>query len=127
MENNGDKSNINQSVPKKKVFKYSLYTFVLLLCIVQLCVSNIRNINKNINYRLKVKDLQQKREIELDKNKQLKSDIENFDSVATLESIARNNLKMAKEDEILVIIEEPKDIEVEEQNFIKKIFHSKKK
>ena len=39
---------------------------------------------------------------------QLKSEIENFNSELTLESIGRNKLKMAGEDEVLVIINKPK-------------------
>jgi len=37
-------------------------------------------------------------------NKKLKDEISNFESLHSLEAIARNNLKMAGEDEILVIV-----------------------
>jgi len=44
-------------------------------------------------------------------NEQLKENIKNFSNVAGLEAIARNNLKMASEDEVLVIISTPKEEE----------------
>lgn len=97
----------------KKKFKYSLLTFVLLICILELGISTFSNINKNISFVSKIRGLEDKRNEELDKNKQLKSDIENFNSQSTLESIARNNLKMAGKNEILIIVNEPK---AEEEN-----------
>lgn len=99
----------------KKRVKYPLLTFVLLLCIIELAVSNFQNISKNISFSGKIKGLENKRDEELDKNKQLKSEIANFNSETTLESIARNNLKMAGQNEILVIINKPKE-EIEEEN-----------
>lgn len=93
---------------EKKKIHYSLLTFVLIICILELAVSAVNNINKNINFAAKIRGLQEKRNEELDKNKQLKSEIENFNSETTLESIARNNLKMAGENEILLIINKPK-------------------
>ena len=47
-------------------------------------------------------------------NEQLKDNISNFSNVAGLEAIARNNLKMSSEDEVLVIINESKD-EIKEE------------
>ena len=93
---------------EKKKIHYSLLTFVLIICILELAVSAVNNINKNINFAAKIRGLEEKRNEELDKNKQLKSEIENFNSETTLESIARNNLKMAGENEILLIINKPK-------------------
>ncbi len=93
---------------EKKKIHYSLLTFVLIICILELAVSAVNNINKNINFAAKIRGLEAKRNEELDKNKQLKSEIENFNSETTLESIARNNLKMAGENEILLIINKPK-------------------
>ena len=42
--------------------------------------------------------------------------IKNFSSVATLESIARNNLKMAGPDEILLVINQPQPQEKKAEN-----------
>ena len=94
--------NKHQKRPTK--FKYSILTVVLLICIIELSVSAVQNISKNITFSSKIKGLEAKRNEELDKNKQLKSDIQNYNSYKTLESIARNNLKMAEKDEILVIV-----------------------
>ena len=44
----------------------------------------------------------------------LKDNINNFSNVSGLEAIARNNLKMSSEDEVLVIINTPKE-ETEEK------------
>lgn len=40
-------------------------------------------------------------------NQRLKEELEDFSSMKSLEAIARNNLKMAGEDEVLVIINKP--------------------
>lgn len=94
--------------PKKKLkLHYSMLTVVLLICIIELTVSAVQNINKNIHFTSKIKRLENKRNEELSKNKQLKSEIENFNSDMILESIARNNLKMAGKDEILIIMNKP--------------------
>lgn len=98
-------SDNNLNKPQK--FKYSILTIVLLICIIELSVSAIQNISKDITFSAKIKGLEEKRNEELDKNKQLKSEIENYNSDKTLESIARNNLKMAGKDEILIILNNP--------------------
>ncbi len=110
-----NKENSNKHNGKKKV-RCSLLTFVLVLCIVELAVSNFHNISKNISFTGKIKGLEAKKNEELNKNKQLKSDIENFNSETTLESIARNNLKMAGQNEILVIINKPQEELSDENN-----------
>ncbi len=111
---------------EKKKIKYSLLTFVLLICIIELTVSAINNINKNISFVSKIKGLENKRNEELNKNKQLKSDIENFNSEATLEAMARNNLKMAGKNEVLIIVNEPKEDPAEENEKDKKNKKDKK-
>ena len=107
---------------KDRKMRISLLTFVLLICILELVFGAVQNINKNINFSSKIKGLEQKRDEELNKNKQLKSEIENFNSDMILESIARNNLKMAGEDEVLIIINKPK----EEQNQMVNVNNKKK-
>ena len=114
MPTNKEQQTINQPKRKKKFF--SLLTFVLLICIIELTVSAVQNINKNINFISKIKGLEAKRDEELIRNKQLKSEIENFNSKTNLESIARNNLKMAGENEILIIINKPTEKQLQEVN-----------
>ncbi len=104
MEKNQVQNNQNK---EKKRRRFSWLTFVLVICIIELAVSSFNNINKNISFVSKIKGLENKRNEELDKNKQLKSDIENFNSEATLEAMARNNLKMAEKNEILIIMDDP--------------------
>lgn len=104
MKHNHSKKNKVEIVEKVHKKHYSLLTFVLLICIIELAISLTNNINKNIYLESKRKGLEKKRNEELIKNEQLKSQIKNFDSEAIMESITRNNLKMAEENEILVII-----------------------
>ncbi len=108
-ENYSKKTNKPQTIERVTKKRYSLLTFVLLICIVELGISAFHNINKNIHYSSKIRGLENRRLEETAKNEQLKAQIKNFDSDATLESITRNNLKMAGENEILVIIHKPKD------------------
>ena len=107
---------LQKNQPKRKKKFFTLLTFVLLICIIELIVSSINNINKSIHFHSKIKGLEEKRNEELSKNKQLKSEIENFNSETNLESIARNNLKMAGENEILIIINKPTEKQLKEVN-----------
>ena len=52
----------------------------------------------------KMKALNQQAYLE---NQRLKEELEDFSSMKSLEAIARNNLKMAGKDEVLVIINRP--------------------
>lgn len=112
-EQSKEKTQTNKGKAK---FRYSLLTIVLLICIIELTVSAVQNITKNINFSAKIRGLENKRNEELSKNKQLKSEIENYNSDAILESIARNNLKMAGKDEILIIINKPKEEPTDNNN-----------
>lgn len=103
--------------------KFSLLTYVLIICIIELTFGAIQNINKNINFSAKIKGLENKRNEEMGRNLQLKSEIENFNSDVILESIARNNLKMAGEDEVLIIINKPEETQ---QNELVNAVHKKK-
>ena len=76
------------NIPKRKKKFFTLLTFVLLVCIIELVVSTINNTNKSIHFSSKIKGLEEKRNEELVKNKQLKSELENFNSEVNLESIA---------------------------------------
>ena len=104
------------NIPKRKKKFFTLLTCVLLVCIIELVVSTINNTNKSIHFSSKIKGLEEKRNEELVKNKQLKSELENFNSEVNLESIARNNLKMAGENEILIIINKPTEKQLLEVN-----------
>ena len=108
-----------QKQQKKKIrkvrFYHSFLTIVLLIFIFQISISVLLNLAKNVIYQAKIitaKELKTKAET---RNRNLKNEIENFSSMYKVESIARNNLKMAAKDEVLIIInqnkEEAKEIE----------------
>ena len=90
---------------------YSFLTIILLLCLVQITISAVLNISKIISYKAKIVQITNTRNAAQALNDQLKDNIRNFSNVAGLEAIARNNLKMSSEDEVLVIINNPKEDE----------------
>lgn len=105
---------------KKKALKlrYSFLTLVLLACLCYVGFSAFYNISKTINYQGKIKRMEQAKEQAMFNNIRLKEELDNFNSLKSLEAIARNNLKMAGDDEVLVIInkkEEPKNDKKEKQ------------
>ncbi len=104
--------NKQQNIDEKSgKLKFSLLTYVLIICIIELTYGALQNINKNINFTSKIKGLESKLNEEKMRNEQLKLEIKNFNSDVILESIARNNLKMAGEDEVLIIINKPENKE----------------
>lgn len=85
-------------------FYYSFLTIVLLFCLIQMGCSAIYNISKVISHKAKIATLKKVLNNAEDHNKDLKREIQAYSSAKNLEGIARNNLKMAGEDEILIII-----------------------
>ena len=125
---NSNKRVSNSSPSKKKTstgngFYYSFLTIVLLLCLVQITISAVLNISKIISYQAKILQITKTRDLAMNRNEQLKDSIKNFSNVAGLEAIARNNLKMSSEDEVLVIINTSKE---EEKEAEKTLLHGKK-
>ena len=90
-------------------FYYSFVTIILLLCLVQITISAVLNVSKVISYKAKIVQITNTRNQALALNEMLKDNINNFSNVSGLEAIARNNLKMSSEDEVLVIINTPKE------------------
>ena len=70
----------------------------------QVGFSVILNTSKIVAYRSKIKTMTRVRDEAEQRNKDLKNDIKLFSKASSLEEIARNNLKMAGNKEILVII-----------------------
>ncbi len=99
-------------------FYYSFLTIVLLLCLIQITCGAVLNISKLVAYQTKIAQLQKTKDNAEKRNRQLKEDISSFSTASSLEAIARNNLKMAGNDEVLVIINsKPKeDEELQQQN-----------
>ena len=114
--NKKDKENINKPKTEAKNhssggFYYSFLTIILALCLIQITISAVLNVSKVVSYKSKIVQITKTRDAALMLNEQLKDNIKNFSNVAGLEAIARNNLKMASEDEVLVIISTPKEEE----------------
>ena len=105
-------------------FYYSFLTVILLLCLVQVAISTVLNVSKIVSYKAKIIQITKTKNEAAARNEQLKDSIKNFSNVAGLEEIARNNLKMSGEDEVLVIINTPKQ---EEEMIKKKHFWEKKR
>ena len=100
-----EKSRKKSKRHKQKIrFYYSFLTIVLLFCLVQVGFGVILNISKTIAYKSKINTMEKVRDEAEQLNKDLKSDIKLFSKTSSLEEIARNNLKMAGDKEVLVII-----------------------
>ena len=109
------KDKIKQKNSASKGFYYSFLTIILFLCLIQITVSAVLNVSKVVSYKAKIVQITKTRDAAKALNEQLKDNINNFSNVTGLEAIARNNLKMSSEDEVLVIINDPKEIEKEEK------------
>ena len=101
----------DQKQQKKKArkvrFYHSFLTIVLLLCVFQISYSALLNLAKIVVYQTKIIKAQDLKTQAETRNKHLKNEIKNFSSMYKVESIARNNLKMAAKDEVLIIINQP--------------------
>ena len=108
--NTDKKKRDEKKVPKTSSsngFYYSFLTIILLLCLFQITVSAVLNISKIVSYKAKIVQITKTRNAAKALNEQLQDNIKNFSNVTGLEAIARNNLKMAGKDEVLVIINKP--------------------
>lgn len=114
-----------QKQQKKKIrkskFYHSFSTIVLLLIVFQISYSALLNLAKIVVYQTKISKAQELKHQAETRNAYLKNEIKNFSSLYKVESIARNNLKMAGKDEVLIIINQP----YEETNDLNKISENK--
>jgi len=111
-----DSQKVKSSSSSGSGFYYSFLTVILLLCLAQITISAVLNISKIVSYKAKIVQITKTRDAALSLNDQLKDSIKNFSNVTGLEAIARNNLKMSGEDEVLVIINSKKDEEKNDKN-----------
>lgn len=121
---NKEEHNKNNNKSKQKTskgFYYSFLTVILILCLIQIAISAILNVSKVVSYNAKIVQIRKTRDVAQALNEQLKDNINNFSNVSGLEAIARNNLKMSSEDEVLVIINNPYQEEQEKQEKPKKM------
>lgn len=94
---------------------YSALTLVLLLFILQSGFGMVVNIFRNIDTFAKLKYVNGAYNFAYKRNKNLKHEINSFNSAKSLEAIARNNLKMAGDNEVLLIINASAGIEKEKK------------
>ena len=100
-----EKSKNSRKRHKRKMgVYYSFLTFVLLFCLIQVGAGLILNISKTISYHGKIKKMRKVLDDAEQRNKDLKTDISLFSKTSTLEELARNNLKMTGDNEVLIII-----------------------
>ena len=120
----GKQSGKSSSGGSSSGFYYSFLTVILLLCLIQITISAVLNISKIISYNKKIDDYIKTRDAAQALKMQLNDSIKDFSNAAGMEAIARNNLKMSSEDEVLVIIntpkEEPKEDKPKRFEFFKK-------
>ena len=83
---------------------YSGVTIFLLLALIQVGWSVIMNFSKVVSFNSKISTLNKMKKASTDYNEQLKNEIQAYSQVSQLEGIARNSLKMASEDEVLILI-----------------------
>lgn len=102
-----NEDNIDKKQKNRTGFYYSFLTIVLLFCLIQIGSGVILNISKTIAYRAKIATLTKIKDAAETRNQDLKYNIKYFSSMSNLEGIARNNLKMAGEDEVLILINQP--------------------
>lgn len=129
-EKKGDtKKDIKRNVSSSNNgFYYSFLTVILLLCLVQITISAVLNISKVVSYKAKIIQITKTRDAAKNLNEQLQDNIKNFSNVSGMEAIARNNLKMSGEDEVLVIINtKPEDLEKEEKDPVAKLMKFRKR
>ncbi len=96
---------------KKRKFYLSSVTLILLVLVLLLSYSALLNISKIVIGQSQKATLKELNAEARAKNEHLRNEIENFNQTNRAESIARNNLKMAGENEVLVIINTPKEEE----------------
>ena len=98
-------NNQNQKKYSRKTgFYYSFLTIVLLLCLIDIGIGAIINVSKIVSYKGKCVTLENLLKKTQMHNEDLKAEKKMVTSDNSLEGIARNNLKMAGEDEVLIII-----------------------
>ena len=104
------KKNKQKHHNRKMGFYYSFFTVILMFCLMQIGYGAILNVSKIISYKGKMITLENLLRQAQARNQDLKNEKKVVTSDNSLEGIARNNLKMAGEDEVLIIInKKPED------------------
>lgn len=110
-----DKEPENDIKPRERIY-YSGLTLFLLFALIQVGWSAIMNFSKAVSFNNKISTLEKMKEMSVARNEQLKNEIKAYSQISKLEGIARNSLKMASEDEVLILInEQPQESTVEKK------------
>ena len=125
MKRTGKKENRTNS--RKIGFYYSFLTVVLVFCLLQIGYGAILNVSKIISYQGKTIVLQNLLKKAQMRNQDLKSEKKMITVDNSLEGIARNNLKMAGQDEVLVIINKKIEPKKNKRKFLQLSFIKKNK
>ena len=123
-----DNSEQNEKINKKQRnnlrktgFYYSFLTVVLVFCLIQIGYGAILNVSKIISYKAKSITLENVLKDAKLQNNDLKNEKKLVTSDNSLEGIARNNLKMAGEDEVLIIINKKVETPVKKETLFDKL------
>lgn len=124
---NNQKSEQNYSSQRRKRqerrtgFYYSFLTVVLIFCLIQIGYGAILNISKIVSYKAKTITLENLLKEAKQQNEDLKTEKKMITSDNSLEGIARNNLKMAGEDEVLIIINKKVETPKKKKSLLKNL------
>ncbi len=92
----------------RRIYKERVYhivlSFIMVIVLLQLLCGTGLNITKFITLNKQIRELRVLNQDANKKNIQLKEQLKIYSSYSGLEELARNNLKMVGEDEVLVLI-----------------------
>lgn len=91
---------------KQKHARYSFLTFVLIICLIQAVRGAFLNVENYFSLNKKIAKLEKMHQKSAEENEDLKAKIAEFKSMQGVEDVARNELKMAGKDEVLVLIKD---------------------
>ena len=91
---------------KEKNALYSMLTFVLVICLIQAIRGAVLNVENYFSLNRKIAKLEKIKQKSTEENADLKAKIGEFKSMQGIEDVARNELKMAGKDEVLVLIKD---------------------
>jgi len=97
-------------------------TFVIILCIFQMGRSAFLNISKAIMYQNKISQSKKLKEEAKKEHEILEKSINSNAAYGQIVSIARNNLKMAAKNEVLIIINKTQEDENQEDESMRDKF-----
>ena len=125
-KNTDETENMSQAQKRrnrKTGFYYSFLTIILVFCLIQIGYGAILNVSNIISYQGKVLTLENVLKQAKLHNEDLKGQKKMITSDNSLEGIARNNLKMASQDEVLIIINKKVEKPVKkEKRWYQKVF-----